>query len=168
MGTLLRTPRRNYLSRLSDFVGAILLGEAAEQYGAICIRGRGTPNPEILLVTTRETRRWTIPKGWPIKGLKPHQAAKREAWEEGGIKGKVGKEPVGHYSYIKDMGGRKRPAFVEVYVLDVRKQHGRFPERSERDLHWFTPCEAAAHVQEPELKSLLQAFSGFPCTQPHP
>lgn len=166
MSTLLRIPRPNYLARLSKFVGQILHGDAAEQYGAICVRGRGTSNPEILLVTTRETRRWTIPKGWPIKGLKPHQAAKREAWEEGGIKGKIRKDPVGYYSYIKDKDGKKLPAFVEVYVLDVRKQHARFPESNEREIHWFSPCEAAARVQEPELKSLLQSLSGFPCNEP--
>ena len=56
-------------------------GGAAQQIGAICYRTNEMGAVEVLLITTRDSGRWTIPKGWPIENLKPHQAAEREAWE---------------------------------------------------------------------------------------
>jgi ADP-ribose pyrophosphatase YjhB (NUDIX family) len=38
----------------------------------------------VLLVTSRETGRWIIPKGGPIKGFKPAKTAAREAYEDAG------------------------------------------------------------------------------------
>ena len=55
------------------------------QYGILPYR-RTKPNSlEVLLITTRQSRRWIIPKGWPIKGLKPVKSAAREAYEEAGV-----------------------------------------------------------------------------------
>jgi 8-oxo-dGTP pyrophosphatase MutT (NUDIX family) len=56
---------------------------------------------EVLLVTSRDTRRWIIPKGWPQKGKAPHRAAAREAFEEAGVVGAVGRRPVGSFAYEK-------------------------------------------------------------------
>jgi 8-oxo-dGTP pyrophosphatase MutT (NUDIX family) len=53
------------------------------------------------LVTTRRTKRWIIPKGWPIKGLKPSKTAAREAFEEAGVSGRVGAKPLGVFTYEK-------------------------------------------------------------------
>jgi hypothetical protein len=50
------------------------------QYGALPYRRTKTGTLEILLVTSRNTRRWIIPKGWPIKGMKPAKSAAREGW----------------------------------------------------------------------------------------
>ncbi|MGY5810185.1 NUDIX hydrolase [Rhizobium sp. LEGMi198b] len=77
---------------------------------------------EVLLITTRETRRWTIPKGWPIKSLKPNEVAEREAWEEAGVKGKAEKKPFGYYTYLTIFDSENAmPSMVEVHLLRVQK-----------------------------------------------
>jgi 8-oxo-dGTP pyrophosphatase MutT (NUDIX family) len=65
------------------------------QYGVLPYRFTETNSLEVLLVTTRQTRRWIVPKGWPIKGLKPPRSAAREAYEEAGIRGTVGAKAIG-------------------------------------------------------------------------
>ena len=55
----------------------------------------------VLLITSRETRRWVLPKGWPRPGTPPHRQAAREALEEAGVIGRVGRTPIGYYQYAK-------------------------------------------------------------------
>ncbi|RUM22195.1 NUDIX domain-containing protein [Rhizobium vallis] len=146
-----------HLTRLAGHTRTILEGGSIQQYGALCFRRTADDGVEVLLVTTRETGRWTIPKGWSIKGLAPHEVAEREAWEEAGVKGRAKKRVFGHFAYIKSLeDGREKPAFVEVHLLDVRGTKKRFPECEERKLAWMSPAEAASAVNEPELKSLLR------------
>src|ERR1700731_1369791 len=71
------------------------------QYGVLPYRFTETNSLEVLLVTTQQTRRWIIPQGWPIKGLKPPKSAAREAYEEAGIRGTVGAKSIGAFSYEK-------------------------------------------------------------------
>ncbi|NKJ09722.1 MULTISPECIES: NUDIX hydrolase [Rhizobium] len=145
-----------HLSKLAEHAEALLRGEVFDQFGALCFRTDNQGVLEILLVTTRETRRWTIPKGWPIKGLKPHEVAEREAWEEAGVKGRARKKAAGYYTYLKTLpDGSKTPAMVEVHLLSVDKVCEKFPEHKERTLEWMSPLEAARRVNEPELKGLL-------------
>ncbi|MBB6305459.1 NUDIX hydrolase [Rhizobium leucaenae] len=128
----------------------------AEQVGAICYRPDGAGHIEVLLITTRETQRWTIPKGWPIKGLKAHEAAEREAWEEAGIKGKVKKKPIGYFTYLKVLeAGKSVPSLVQVHLLAVESQGDNFPEHGQRTTEWMPLPEAARRVREPELKGLF-------------
>ncbi|WP_244425824.1 NUDIX domain-containing protein [Rhizobium etli] len=79
------------LSGLAGHAETILLGKVLEQFGALWPREEPRGGSEVLLITTRETGRWTIPKGWPIKGLAPHEVVEREAWEEAGVKGRAKK-----------------------------------------------------------------------------
>jgi len=114
----------------------------------------------VMLITSRETRRWVIPKGWPMRGLKPHRAAEREAYEEAGLKGHIGKVAVGTYAYEKRLAnGLAVPCEVSVFPLQVTSQRKRWPEMSQRDGRWFSPEEAADLVQEEDLQRLLRAFS---------
>lgn len=117
----------------------------------------------ILLVTSRETGRWVIPKGWPQKGRKPHQAAAREAVEEAGVSGKIAKNPIGVYAYLKTVAdGAAIPCLVEVFPMQVERQRKRWPEQHERTTRWFTAADASNLVQEPELQALISAFAaGF-------
>jgi 8-oxo-dGTP pyrophosphatase MutT (NUDIX family) len=117
----------------------------------------------ILLVTSRETGRWVIPKGWPQKGRKPHQAAAREAVEEAGVSGKIAKSPIGVYTYPKTVaGGPAIPCLVEVFPMQVERQRKHWPEQHERTTRWFAASEASSLVQEPELQALMSAFAaGF-------
>lgn len=146
-----------HFNRLANHTKTILTGGSAQQYGALCFRITAESTIEVLLVTTRDTGRWTIPKGWPIKGLAPHEVAEREAWEEAGIKGRAKKRVFGRFVYLKALdNGRKIPAFVEVHLLEARGSKKRFPECKERTLTWLRPAEAAARVNEPELQGLFR------------
>lgn len=111
---------------------------------------------EVMLLTSRETKRWVVPKGWPMKGLKGHRTAAREAFEEAGLVGVVKPKPIGFYPYAKRMaGGSVIECVVRVYPMRVAKQRKRWPERGEREAQWFTPEAAAAEVHEPELAALI-------------
>ena len=129
----------------------------ALQVAALCHRGTGDTQ-EYLLVTSRETRRWIIPKGWPIRGLASSEVALREAWEEAGVRsGRATKDPVGRYSYHKrSPSGLDVPVETLVYSVEVQDMAEEFPEAHERTLTWVAPDAAANMVNEPELKSIFR------------
>ena len=109
-----------------------------------------------MLITSRETRRWVIPKGNPERGLAPHALAAKEAYEEAGLVGRVGAEPVGRYRYAKRRrDGTAVPVEVEVFPLLVEQQLEDWPEKGQRETRWFAPGEAALLVQEGGLAELL-------------
>jgi len=111
----------------------------------------------VLLVTSRDTGRWLIPKGYVEEGYTPAAAAAKEAYEEAGIKGVMDSDvPLGFFTYFKRLKcGTDTPASVEVFLLRVEKQCKKWPEKKERRLAWFTPDEAALLVKEPGLAQLL-------------
>src|SRR3954468_24327621 len=114
----------------------------------------------VMLITSRGTRRWVIPKGWPMRGLKPHRAAEREAYEEAGLKGHIGKVAVGVYAYEKRLAnGVAVPCEVSVFPLRVTSQRKRWPEMGQRDGRWLSLDEAADLVQEEGLQHLLRMFN---------
>ena len=130
------------------------------QYGTVPVRKGGAESLEVLLVTSRATRRWVVPRGNPILGLAPHQAAAQEAWEEAGVRGAVMAKSIGRYRYDKRRkDGSLVPAEVHLFRLDVAEVLEDWPERHERERRWFAPDEAAAAVDEPELKALLAAMA---------
>ena len=132
--------------------------EVGQQYAALPWRDKG--GLEVLLVTSRETRRWVIPKGWPMKNKKPHAAAAREALEEAGVTGRVLKRPIGVYSYIKRLkNGAPLQCSVDVFPLKVTGQLTRWREQGERTGRWFSVEEAAEAVEEPDLQALIRGFA---------
>lgn len=128
------------------------------QYAALPYRVRQDGTVQIRLITSRETRRWVIPKGWPMKGLSPSKAAAREAYEEAGLLGSMSRKPVGMYSYEKRLSVRSVPCDVMVFPLKVKRKLQDWPERSERVGFWFTIESAAFAVNEDELKALILDF----------
>jgi ADP-ribose pyrophosphatase YjhB (NUDIX family) len=110
---------------------------------------------QVCLVTTRETRRWTIPKGWPMRDIKDCRAAAIEAEQEAGLLGKAGKEPVGEFLYWKRRDFHLDLVRVFVYQLDVTGHLPFWREMGEREVRWFTPRDAALLVEEPGLSELL-------------
>ncbi|MGV8936392.1 MAG: NUDIX hydrolase [Allorhizobium sp.] len=132
-----------------------------QQYAALCYRQRKKQEQvEVLLVTSRDTGRWIIPKGWPMPGKKSHTVAEREANEEAGVRGKAEREPFGFYSYQKGMdGGLKINCRVQVHILEVKEMMKDFREKGTRRVEWVSCEEAAARVQEPELKILFHHFA---------
>jgi 8-oxo-dGTP pyrophosphatase MutT (NUDIX family) len=126
------------------------------QYAALPWRYSGASR-QVLLISSRETGRWVIPKGWPIKGLSPAQAAAREAYEEAGLGGQVSKKPIGAFEYGKRLAnGQVQPTRVQVFALEQMVQHKDWPEQGQRKLQWFSVPEAAEAVQEPELKDIIR------------
>ncbi|NDW07162.1 NUDIX hydrolase [Jiella pacifica] len=109
---------------------------------------------ELLLITSRDTGRWVLPKGWPMKGRRPHEAARIEAFEEAGIDGKIGKKAVGEYHYDKD---GELPCRVRVYPLSVAALREEWPEMAQRRREWHCPAKAAELVDERDLKALLRS-----------
>lgn len=136
------------------------MGETPPRQQFAALPFRTDDGLQVMLVTSRETRRWVLPKGWPIKGLKPHSVAAREALEEAGLTGKVAKDAIGSYHYVKRMrNGAALTCEVGVFPLHVEKQRRNWPERDQRTTSWFSPEDAAMLVDEPELRDLLLAFA---------
>ena len=110
----------------------------------------------VLLVTSRETRRWVLPKDWMEKRLAPHALAGKEAFEEAGVVGAAERRPIGSYDYLK-RGPRDRvtPCSVRVFPLRVERLLDKWPERRQRQRRWFSPAEAAMAVEEGGLLTLL-------------
>ncbi|MBB3391654.1 8-oxo-dGTP pyrophosphatase MutT (NUDIX family) [Rhizobium sp. BK275] len=158
------------LKQLAARPEKLFSGAFRQQYGALCFRRRSAdpdskppaskgPEIDILVVTTRDSGRWIIPKGWPMKKKKPHEAAAIEAWEEAGVRGTVSKHPVGRYTYLKELDdGDVVPCIVDIFQIEVEAAQNEFREVGQRVLDWVSPDEAARRVRELELKSLLVDF----------
>ncbi|MGD0434388.1 MAG: NUDIX hydrolase [Acetobacteraceae bacterium] len=130
---------------------------ASIQFGALPYRTRADGRPQVMLLTSRETRRWVIPKGWAIKGLKPADVAEREAYEEAGLVGHiVGKKPVGSFHYEKLLPNGRLLCEVSVFLLRVHHQVADWPERAQRETEWFDPIDAAGLVQESGLADIIR------------
>jgi 8-oxo-dGTP pyrophosphatase MutT (NUDIX family) len=128
------------------------------QYAALPYRLVGR-RVEILLITSRGTRRWVIPKGWPMQGLRPQEAAAVEAAEEAGLIGQIEDRPIGSYRYIKALKGDQTIAVqVILFPLLVTGQHDSWKEEGQRESNWFRYQQAANLVAEPSLRRLIRQF----------
>ncbi len=134
--------------------------EPRAQFAALPWRRNFMGEPEVMLITSRETHRWVIPKGWPIKGKSSAKSAAQEAFEEAGVTGKTDKSPVGSYAYDKRLkNGRLQHVRVTVFSLLVENEAEIFPEVGQREKRWVSLLEAARLVDEPELMVVLATFS---------
>lgn len=141
--------------------------EAAKQIAALPIYWDDKDRLRVLMVTSRDTGRWVMPKGWTMDGKKPWAAAEIEALEEAGAVGTIATDPLGSYHYWKDLGGGKRVwCRVRVYPMIVERLRKRWKERDERKRHWFSPAKAAKLVHEPELAELLRSLKDKPRKRP--
>ena len=130
----------------------------SKQVAALCYQGEGD-NLQILLITSRETGRWVIPKGWPMRKRTDAEAAEREAWEEAGIRGIITEKSLGFYTYTKRLSkGRRTPCMVRIYPLKVEKTLKKYPEKGQRRNKWFSPKKAARKVAEADLAMLIRKF----------
>lgn len=135
------------------------------QFGALPLRMDDAGQMQVMMITSRETRRWIVPKGWPIKGLSGAQTAAREALEEAGVIGVTGKNPIGAYMYDKRLKcGRSTRCYVELYPLWVVGAAPDWPEAAERRAEWLTVAEAAERAGDASLGDLLRAvhIKGLP------
>ena len=138
-------------------------GAKRVQYAALPYRLSGKSRTEVMLVTSRETQRWIIPKGWPQKGKAPHNSAAREAFEEAGVVGAVGKRAVGSFPYQKRLkNGDVTVCEVHVFPMRVRRQRKQWPEKEQRDVKWLSIKQAAETVQEPMLSEIIRRLGHKP------
>lgn len=141
------------MPKISSLTDAPLL-----QVAALPWRWTADGRVEVCLITTRETRRWTIPKGWRMKGQKNRAAARIEAEQEAGVSGKPERRSIGEYTYWKRRADRFDYVRVEVFALEVTRSLERWAERGQRDLLWASPEDAAVAVDEPGLATVLRRF----------
>lgn len=142
-----RSDNRRQLPQLKD----------DRQVAALCTRGKGKTR-QVLLITSRDTGRWVLPKGWPVEGCDDPASAAVEAWEEAGVRPKqVRRKPVGSYVYDKRLGnGIAVPVETWVFRIKVAGLAETFPEAAQRNRLWVSPRKAAKMVAEPGLRAILE------------
>ena len=142
------------------------MGQKSKHEGALGRQFAALPFKEhagetlVLLVTSRDTGRWVLPKGWAERGLSGAELAAREAYEEAGIRGVTVDKSVGSYHYSKRLPeGRRVDCLVEVFPLRVTEVLETWPEAHQRRREWFPLGRAALHVDESELVTMLEALA---------
>jgi 8-oxo-dGTP pyrophosphatase MutT (NUDIX family) len=139
--------------------GLLTRGHVRRQSAALPLYNTAD-GPRLVLITSRETRRWVVPKGWIEPWEAPHRSAGREAFEEAGLAGEAEAMPLGRYEYAKRLGkGVLLPTEVLVFRFRVTALLEQWPEKRERERRLFTPEEAAGLVAEPELARLIAGLS---------
>jgi 8-oxo-dGTP pyrophosphatase MutT (NUDIX family) len=130
-----------------------------QQTGALPWRVRGG-KLQLLLVTGRLSKRWTIPKGWPMYGKTLAEAAAQEACEEAGVEGEPAAEPIGRFNHTKTHAviGRLEVTIL-VHPLKVRRVLANWPEKTDRGRRWLSPAKAAKLVENPQLRQILLDFA---------
>lgn len=132
------------------------------QVAALPYRHREDGSIEVLLVTTRGTGRWMVPKGWPMVGKSFSEAAAQEAYEEAGVRGRASPAELGRFQHEKTrFPARSLDCTVAVFPLPVERELTRWPERDQRTRRWFSIDEAALAVQSPDLAGIIVKVAQF-------
>lgn len=113
---------------------------------------------EVVMITTRDSGRWILPKGWPIKGLKPHESAETEAMEEAGLIGSAVPKAIGRFTYVKQFPKRQEKVLVDVFPLAIERQLESWQEKDQREVRFFNPVDAAALVSDAGVGDIILAF----------
>ncbi|MDO5756779.1 MAG: NUDIX hydrolase [Rhodobacterales bacterium] len=145
----------------TELVQPLLRRPREHQVAALCWReAKEGDGIEVLLITSRDTGRWVIPKGWPAEGLSGPELALREAWEEAGVTGpQPAATPIGSFDYGKTQeAGYDLAVAVQVYKLHVDQMSETFPESTQRRRAWVSPAKAATMVRERGLQAILRAL----------
>lgn len=150
---------RAFRQTWEEVVRPLILRPQRVQVAALCLRETGEKS-EVLLISSRGTGRWIVPKGWPIEGKDGAESAAQEAWEEAGVRARqISKKPVGSYSYDKILKhGTPQPITTNVYRIDVADMADDYPEAGQRKRCWMRPEEAANLVREPQLQKILRSL----------
>ena len=134
---------------------AKLKGGIGRQFAALPMKVDGDETL-VLLVTSRDTGRWVLPKGWAEKHLSGKALAAKEAYEEAGIRGQVTGGSIGSYTYDKQLpGGKAVECLVDVFPMRVSRLLSKWPEAKQRRREWFTLAQAAMLVDESELVEMF-------------
>jgi 8-oxo-dGTP pyrophosphatase MutT (NUDIX family) len=135
---------------------------ATLQYGAVPFVMRDG-RPQVMLMTSRGTGRWIIPKGRPEAGVAPAALAAKEAFEEAGVSGAMSAEPIGRFFFMKTLSsGKTRLCEVVTFLLNFEHQFEDWPEKGQREIRWMTPDEASLLASGDGLKEILMGLSDVP------
>lgn len=142
-----------------EYLRPMILRPKRLQVAALCYRQNGDTT-QVLMITSRGTGRWIIPKGWPMDGKTCAEAALQEAWEEAGVeKADVDETPIGSYDYYKRRdNGTMEPVSALTYAAKVKKLSNTYPESDQRKRQWMSAQDAASVVDEPALRALLKGL----------
>jgi ADP-ribose pyrophosphatase YjhB (NUDIX family) len=114
----------------------------------------------ILLVTSRRTRRWIIPKGKVKPRTLPSRSAEHEAFEEAGVLGRIGKQPVGAYWQGDALpSGPEGSLHVQAFALEVTEELPVWDEMHLRKRRWFRLKDALRAIDDLEIRALLRDFA---------
>ncbi len=131
------------------------------QVAAMCVRWKKNGKPRILMITSRETKRWIIPKGWPMTGKTHAAAATIEAWEEAGVIAKRN-TPTPHVGtfYYKKRTKKKRFKNTQtvVFLLETHKLAKRFPEKGQRKVRWVSQRKAEKYLSDEGLAKIIRGM----------
>jgi 8-oxo-dGTP pyrophosphatase MutT (NUDIX family) len=130
----------------------------SKQYAALPFR-RHQNRLEVLLITTRTKRRWSVPKGWPIERETPHGTAAIEAFEEAGLVGKIAAVEVGRFKHRKLRKKQQVKCDVRIFPLRVTTEESDWPEKGQRRRLWFSHHAAAQLVHKTGLKKAIENLS---------
>ena len=147
------------MAREKRIISRARKGKPVRQVAAIPVRRGADGRIEVLLITSNATKRFIVPKGWPMKGKSGRKAATVEAREEAGVTGVALKKPLGTYGYWKRLSERFVNVIVTVYLLPVAEEFPEWEEASKRKRAWLTPADAARLVDEPQLASLVERLA---------
>lgn len=117
--------------------------------------------PQVLMITSRNSGRWVLPKGHIEEGQTPRDAVSVEAYEEAGLRGDVGETEIGFYVYKKSDRPDVSKFKVAVYPMKVTNIEEDWPEKKKRRRKWMDFQTAADSVNEPSLKVLLSEFGAM-------
>jgi 8-oxo-dGTP pyrophosphatase MutT (NUDIX family) len=134
-------------------------GRPIRQVAAVPFRLTSNGEMQVMLITSRSTQRFIVPKGWTMKGKSRSEAASAEAFEEAGVSGRIIEDPVGRYRYWKRLSKRFVLVDVTVYLLSVEGEYANWDEADARQRRWLSPPAAATLIDEPELASLVEALA---------
>ena len=132
------------------------------QVAALPYRRGADGSVEVLLVTTRGTGRWMVPKGWPMRGKSHAEAAAQEAFEEAGVRGSASPVELGRFAHEKTrFPASSLHCTVAVFPMAVEKELASWPERGQRTRRWFSVEEAATAVQSPSIAAIIAKVQQF-------
>jgi hypothetical protein len=129
------------------------------QYGALPYREIKS-GVEFLLVTSRETRRWIIPKGWPQGGVPPYRAPQPKKLSRRRELSERSAKKIGSYWYDKIIeSGATLRCRVRVFPLRVTRQFKKWPEKRQRRTQWHSAAQASRRVGETYLRQIFRSFA---------
>jgi len=124
-----------------------------DQSGVIPYRKKNRKT-EVLLVTSIRRKKWIIPKGFIEYNMSPFQSAKKEAFEEAGVRGSNTTKILGSYTVRKNGS----ELLTKIYSMKVTRVFKDYPEKNLRKRKWFSIYDAAKKVEIDELATIIRSL----------